>query len=57
MAKRPYSRWQRSAILRALKSRRVILLAGPSQCGKTTLVKELIARSQKKIPYPSFLTD
>jgi predicted AAA+ superfamily ATPase len=36
-----YERWQYSIIKHALKTRRVIVLSGPRQCGKTTLVKEL----------------
>lgn len=36
-----YSRWQQSSILSALKSRRVLILAGSRQCGKTTLAKEI----------------
>ncbi len=36
-----YSRWQTASILEALKVRRVVMLAGARQCGKTTLVKQL----------------
>jgi predicted AAA+ superfamily ATPase len=38
-----YNRWQQENIEEALKSRRVVLLNGPRQCGKTTLVKELVS--------------
>jgi predicted AAA+ superfamily ATPase len=34
-----YGRWQESSLEEAMKSRRVILLTGPRQCGKTTLAK------------------
>lgn len=36
-----YHRWQENVLKQALKSRRVIILAGPRQCGKTTLAKGL----------------
>jgi hypothetical protein len=38
-----YKRWQHKNIEEALESRRVVLLNGPRQCGKTTLVKELVS--------------
>lgn len=34
-------RWQEKCIIQALRHRRVILLAGARQCGKTTLAKQL----------------
>jgi len=34
-------RWQNSTIKRTAKERRVLFLAGPRQCGKTTLLKHL----------------
>ncbi len=34
-----YSRWQADIIQSALKTRRVVLVAGARQCGKTTLLK------------------
>lgn len=37
-----YSRWQRHKIEQALATRRVVLLVGARQCGKTTLVKQLM---------------
>ena len=40
--KKPYPRWQQERILRALETRRVILLTGARQCGKTTLSKFLV---------------
>jgi uncharacterized protein len=36
-----YLRWQEPLIKKALSSRRVLVLEGPRQCGKTTLVKTL----------------
>lgn len=36
-----YYRWQEQRIIQALDHRRVILLAGARQCGKTTLAKQL----------------
>lgn len=38
-----YVRWQKDNIKKALLTRRVVLLAGPRQCGKTTLVKQLVS--------------
>lgn len=37
---KPYARWQEETIRNALAKRRVVILAGPRQCGKTTLVKD-----------------
>jgi predicted AAA+ superfamily ATPase len=37
-----YTRWQASIVLNALKTRRVILIAGARQCGKTTLSKSVM---------------
>ena len=37
-----YSRWQRHKIEQAMATRRVVLLVGARQCGKTTLAKQLI---------------
>ena len=39
------SRWQEQAIRTARKERRVLLLSGPRQCGKTTLVKHIAGKS------------
>lgn len=36
-----YPRWQKKTLEKALTSRRVILLGGARQCGKTTLAKQL----------------
>lgn len=36
-----YKRWQQHIIERALQTRRVLLVGGARQCGKTTLAKEL----------------
>ena len=41
MPKNNYKRWQLNIIKKSLKSRRVLILAGPRQCGKTTLAKQL----------------
>jgi uncharacterized protein len=38
-----YQRWQSKNIKHALKTRRVALLNGPRQCGKTTLAKQLVS--------------
>ncbi len=38
-----YPRWQEKGIRQALTSRRVLVLEGPRQCGKTTLAKALSA--------------
>lgn len=39
-----YQRWQRISIEKALKTRRVLLLCGSRQCGKTTLAKQSAAK-------------
>ena len=38
-----YSRWQRRTVEQAMATRRVVLLTGARQCGKTTLAKQLIS--------------
>lgn len=38
-----YARWQRRTIEQALRTRRVLLLSGARQCGKTTLAKKLVS--------------
>jgi uncharacterized protein len=38
-----YSRWQRHTLEQAMAKRRVVLLVGARQCGKTTLSKQLIS--------------
>lgn len=40
-----YQRWQRQAIEKYIKNRRVLLLNGARQCGKTTLAKQLAAKN------------
>jgi predicted AAA+ superfamily ATPase len=40
-----YSRWQKKALQDALQARRVVMLTGPRQCGKTTLVRQLISKN------------
>jgi|SRR3990167_5842902 len=37
-----YKRWQSSVIINALKTRRVVIIAGARQCGKTTLSKQFV---------------
>lgn len=37
-----YDRWQKENIIEAMNTRRVLLLSGARQCGKTTLAKELV---------------
>lgn len=39
-----YLRWQRDTLKKALETRRVLLLCGARQCGKTTLAKELVSQ-------------
>lgn len=36
-----YTRWQETLIQEAMKTRRVLLLSGSRQCGKTTLAKQI----------------
>lgn len=43
-----YERWQYKTLISRLKERRVVLLAGPRQCGKTTLAKKI---SGKDVEY------
>lgn len=38
-----YPRWQKKTIQQMMLERRVLLLNGPRQCGKTTLARELIS--------------
>jgi predicted AAA+ superfamily ATPase len=40
-----YQRWQKRLIEKTMKSRRVLLLNGSRQCGKTTLAKELAQKN------------
>ena len=37
-----YQRWQTNIVLNALKTRRVVIIGGARQCGKTTLSKSLV---------------
>ncbi len=39
-----FPRWQSQTIETAMKERRVLLLTGPRQCGKTTLVRRLTSK-------------
>jgi predicted AAA+ superfamily ATPase len=36
-----YARWQKDSVKRALKTRRIVVISGPRQSGKTTLAKRL----------------
>lgn len=36
-----FTRWQQETLLKALDTRRIIVLSGARQCGKTTLIKQL----------------
>lgn len=38
---KPLFRWQKKTLIEALKTRRVLVLSGARQCGKTTLAKQL----------------
>jgi predicted AAA+ superfamily ATPase len=38
-------RWQKKAIEQAMSTRRILLLSGPRQCGKTTLARQLQSTS------------
>ena len=40
-----YIRWQKSSLEEALATRRVVMLAGARQCGKTTLARTLVSDS------------
>lgn len=40
-----YNRWQEIPLQEALKTRRVLLLSGARQCGKTTLAKQIAAKN------------
>lgn len=40
-----FKRWNKILIENALKYRRVVILAGPRQCGKTTLTKEFVSEN------------
>ncbi|MCE3231206.1 MAG: ATPase superfamilylike protein [Alphaproteobacteria bacterium] len=50
-----YQRWQSETIKNALKTRRVALLNGPRQCGKTTLAKQLVSIIDEIQRVPSLL--
>lgn len=39
-----YPRWQSASVVAALKARRIVMLAGPRQSGKTTLAQEVAGR-------------
>src|SRR3990167_8995517 len=40
-----YSRWQKHSLEQGMITRRVVLLVGARQCGKTTLAKQLISEN------------
>jgi len=42
-----YRRWQMPLIKKAMQTRRVLLLSGPRQSGKTTLAKQLISKNRE----------
>lgn len=39
-----YKRWMTESVANALHNRRVVVIAGPRQCGKTTLARQLAAQ-------------
>ena len=41
-----YPRWQKARIEQAMQTRRVVLLSGARQCGKTTLAKQLVSEER-----------
>mgnify|MGYP000200434182 FL=1 len=51
-----YRRWQEQSIIQALEHRRVILLEGARQCGKTTLAKQLSQTLAKNDLNPIYYT-
>ncbi|MCX7120199.1 MAG: AAA family ATPase [Gammaproteobacteria bacterium] len=38
-----YQRWQSKIVVKALKTRRVVIIGGARQCGKTTVAKPMVA--------------
>ena len=45
MTQQLYPRWQSDNVSQALKTRRIVMLAGPRQSGKTTLAREVAGKS------------
>ena len=45
MMAKEYARWQKSSVKHALKIWRVVVISGPRQSGKTTLVKQLFKKN------------
>lgn len=45
MGRTTYSRWQREKVAEALETRRVVLLEGPRQSGKTTLSETFVSKN------------
>lgn len=41
MIPKPYTCWQAETLQKTSSKRQVLILAGPRQCGKTILVKEM----------------
>lgn len=41
---REFPRWQKETVKNALKARRVVMLTGSRQCGKTTLAKQIVRK-------------
>ena len=42
MIQKLYARWQKEVLEQAMKTRRIVLLSGARQCGKTTLAKQIV---------------
>jgi hypothetical protein len=45
--KKIYSRWQAGVAVEALKDRRIVIISGARQCGKTTMAKQIAASPNK----------
>ena len=50
---REYHRWQSETVEQALKKRRVVVLSGARQCGKTTLSKQISNSLSQKVIFRS----
>jgi predicted AAA+ superfamily ATPase len=48
-----YSRWQKDNVKESLNKRRVIVLSGSRQCGKTTLIKQIARSIKNKVIFRS----
>ncbi|NNM59587.1 MAG: ATP-binding protein [Legionellales bacterium] len=49
-----YPRWQQNIIVKAMETRRVLLLSGSRQCGKTTLAKQLAIKDTEYLTLDDF---